>query len=433
MVTTASSTFWTEYIATLDKLGITDKKSKYYVVWVKKFEKFLNGVDFRQASPEMTGAFLDGLEGSGSEEWQVEQARHALQILFRDHLKVNLYAAGFRAPEKFQDAISRPEEIDGLFGKILGQIESEIRVRHYSMRTEEAYVTWVKRFISFNGLKDPEGLDARHIRKYLDFLAGRRNVSAATQNQALNALVFLYTQVLKKGPWDFSDFVRAKKPVHVPTVLTKKEIERLLEGLDGADYVIAGLLWGSGLRIMECLRLRVQDIDFETGQITVRDGKGAKDRVTMLPERFAGPLREQIEQARKIFNGDRAKKVAGVYIGQGLERKYPNAGKEWIWQYVFPSQQLSVDPRSKTVRRHHLDPHSVQRRIKDAAFRADITKRVSCHTLRHSFATALLLGGADIRTGQELLGQSDVATTMIYTHVLNKPGMAPARSPADEM
>jgi integron integrase len=304
-------------------------------------------------------------------------------------------------------------------------------VRHYSLRTEEAYVNWIQRFLSFNGLKDPSELDAGHIRKYLDFLAGERSVSASTQNQALNAIVFLCTQVMKKDPGDFNDFARAKKPVRVPTVLTKNEVDRLLDRLDGVYYLMAGLLWGSGLRVMECVRLRVQDVDFETGQITVRDGKGAKDRVTMLPERFAGPLREQIEFARRLFNADRGQKTAGVYVFPAIERKCPNAGKEWIWQYIFPSERLSVDPRSATVRRHHLVPEVLQRRIKEAAFKAGITKRVSCHTLRHSFATALLLSGSDIRTVQELLGHSDVATTMIYTHVLNKPGMAPARSPAD--
>jgi integron integrase len=236
---------------------------------------------------------------------------------------------------------------------------------------------------------------------------------------------------MKKEPGDFSDFVRARKPVRVPTVLTKNEMNMLLGRLDGECLGMAGLLWGSGLRVMECMQLRIKDIDFETGQITIRNGKGAKDRVTMLPGRFAGLLKDQIDRAKKIFEADRANKTAGVYVWPGIERKYPNAAKEWIWQYVFPATRLSVDPRSKTVRRHHVDPDVLQRRIKQASQEAGITKQVSCHTLRHSFATALLQGGADIRTVQELLGHSDVATTMIYTHVLNKPGMAPARSPAD--
>ena len=324
-----------------------------------------------------------------------------------------------------------PKHLRKLHGVLISRIEAECRVRHYSMRTEEAYVTWARRFLSFCDSQDTAQLGAQEIKKYLEFLAQERKVSAATQNLALNAVIFLFTQVLKKDPGDFSGFVRAKKPVRVPTVLTKNEMNRLLERLDSEFLVMAGLLWGSGLRVMECMQLRVKDIDFETGQITVRNGKGAKDRVTMLPESFAGPLREQIDRARKIYETDRLHNTAGVYIWPGLERKYPNAGKEWIWQYVFPASRLSVDPRSKTVRRHHVDPDMLQKRIKHAAAEAGITKQVSCHTLRHSFATALLLSGSDIRTVQELLGHSDVATTMIYTHVLNKPGMVPVVSPAD--
>ena len=432
MYTSLSAAFLTEYETTLKKLHVPDNKIKFYIVWVKRFATFLNGVPVRQASQEMIGAFLADLRNdSNIEEWQIDQARHALEMLYKECLKITPSASGARLPEKFRDLITDPARLRQLHGGLITQVQSEIRVRHYSIRTEEAYVNWIGRFLSFHGLKDPADLDAGHIRKYLDFLAGERGVSASTQNQALNAIVFLYTQVMKKEPGDFNDFARAKKPVRVPTVLTKNEVDRLLDRLDGVYFLMAGLLWGSGLRVMECVRLRVQDVDFETGQITVRDGKGAKDRVTMLPERFAGPLRQQIEYARKLFNADKSQKTAGVYVWTGIERKYPNAAKEWIWQYIFPSERLSVDPRSHAVRRHHLVPEVLQRRIKEAAFKAEITKRVSCHTLRHSFATALLQSGSDIRTVQELLGHSDVATTMIYTHVLNKPGIVPAKSPAD--
>jgi integron integrase len=309
-------------------------------------------------------------------------------------------------------------------------VASEIRIRHYSIRTEEAYLTWIKRFLSFHQLKDPKQFDGGRIKQYLDFLASERNVASATQNQALNAIVFLYTQVFKRDPGNFSDFTRAKMPARIPTVLTKDEVNRLLDNLDGAYFLMAGLLWGSGLRLLECLQLRIMDIDFETRQITVRNGKGAKDRVTMLPERFIAPLKNQIEASKKMYEGDIKQKTGGVYIWPSLDRKYPNAGKEWNWQFVFPSTRLSVDPRSRLVRRHHLYPDVLQRRIKHAALSAGIAKRVSCHTLRHSFATQLLQNGADIRTVQELLGHSDLSTTMIYTHVLNKPGLA-AMSPAD--
>jgi integron integrase len=427
----ASPAFWTEYKDVLTKLNVTEKKVNFYLGWAQRFERFLNGMPLREATLDMVKAFLADMENDERfKEWQRDQARHALEILYDEYLKVDFTApAAPRGP--FKDAVKDPEGFEKLHGGLIQRMESECRVRHYSMRTEEAYVTWAKRFLTFHDGKDPTELGAQEIKKYLEFLAQERNVSANTQNQALNGIIFLFTQVLKKEPGDFGDFVRAKKPVRVPTVLTKNEMGRLLDKLDGEFRVMAGLMWGGGLRVMECLQLRVKDVDFETGQITVRSGKGAKDRVTMLPERFAGPLREQIDRAKKIYEADRANKTAGVYIWPALERKFPNAGKEWIWQYVFPASRLSVDPRSKTVRRHHVDPDALQKHIKWAAAEAGITKQVSCHTLRHSFATALLLGGSDIRTVQELLGHSDVATTMIYTHVLNKPGMAPAKSPAD--
>ena len=426
-----SDTFWATYNDTLKKLCIPEVNSKFYIVWVKKFDRFLNGLPMNQASPDMIHAFLTDLSNDERiKDWQVKQAKHALEILFKDHLKMNSYSTGLDRTETFKDSLTDEDRIQKLHGGLIKLIESEIRVRHYSIRTEEAYITWVKRFLSFNNLKDPGRLDADNIRKYLDFLAGERNVSASTQNQALNALVFLYTQVLKQDVGDFGDFTRAKKTIHVPTVLTKGEIERLLGKLDGVYQTMAGLLWGSGLRVMECIRLRIQDIDFEMHQIVIRDGKGAKDRITMLPERFAKGLKDQIAKSRELFDDDRKHETAGVLMWPAIERRFPNAAKEWIWQWVFPSIKLSVDPRSRVVRRHHLDPNILQRRIKQAALDAGIAKRVSCHTLRHSFATQLLRSGADIRTVQELLGHSDVATTMIYTHVLNRPGVV-AKSPAD--
>ncbi|MGA2506729.1 MAG: integron integrase [Chitinispirillaceae bacterium] len=376
----SSPAFWSEYRAVLTKLSISEKKSNYYVSWAQTFERFLNGLQFGDASLDRVKAFLaDIAKDERIKDWQREQARHALEILYDEYLKVDFKASG--APQgQYKDTVKDSYGLEKMHGEILRRIETECRVRHYSMRTEEAYVTWARRFLSFCNSQDPAQLGAQDIKKYLEFLAQERNVSAGTQNQALNAIVFLFTQVLKKKPDDFSDFVRAKKPVRVPTVLTKNEMHRLLEKLDNEFLVMAGLLWGSGLRVMECMQLRVKDIDFETGQVTVRDGKGAKDRVTMLPERFAGPLREQIDRAKKTYEADRAHNAAGVYLWPGLERKYPNAGKEWIWQYVFPSSRLSVDPRSHTVRRHHIDPDVLQRRIKQAANEAGITKQVSCHT-----------------------------------------------------
>ncbi len=431
MIADNINAFWSEYNDTLNKLGIPVEKGKFYVVWGKRFQRFLNGVPLEQASSQMVNAYLSELEKENDiKNWQVDQARHSLIILYKNVLKINLYQSGFRQKVKFKDSVDNPNELKKFHGKLIDLVISEIRVRHFSIRTEEAYVGWIERFLSFNGFKDPISLDSSYIAKYLDFLATNRNVSSSTQNQALNAIVFLYTQVLKKDPGDFSGFARAKKPVIVPTVLTKSEINNLIDNLDDVYKLMAGIMWGSGLRVMECVRLRIKDIDFEAGQIIVRDGKGAKDRVTMLPQSYVEPMMNQLKSTRLIFDDDKRHDAAGVYLWPAFERKNPSAGKEWIWQYVFPSQRLSVDPHTRQIRRHHLDPNVLQRRIKEAAFNAGITKRVSCHTLRHSFATQMLLNGADIRTVQELLGHSDVSTTMIYTHVLNRPGVV-AKSPAD--
>jgi len=255
-------------------------------------------------------------------------------------------------------------------------------------------------------------------------------VAASTQNQALNAIVFFFKEVLKHDPGDFSDFVRAKRPTRVPEVLTRSEVELLLEAMSGVNQLMAGLLYGAGLRLMECIRLRVKDVDFEARRLTIRDGKGRKDRVTMLPERFLHLLKQQLEHAKALYKSDLEKGVAGVYIWPGLDRKYPNAAREWIWQYVFPSNRLSVDPRSHITRRHHVHASSLQKAVKNTAAKAGLTKRVTCHTLRHSIATHLLENGCDIRTVQELMGHSNVSTTMIYTHVLNRPGLS-VKSPAD--
>jgi integron integrase len=268
------------------------------------------------------------------------------------------------------------------------------------------------------------------VKNYLDYLAVERDVAANTQNQALNALVFFYGQVLGKPVGEMEEFARAKRPRRLPEVMTRDEVQRLLSKMSGITGLMAGVMYGSGLRLMECVRLRVKDIDFAQHQIIVRDGKGQKDRVTMLPERFAPPLQEHLARVKGIYEQDLAQGMAGVYIWPALERKYPNAGKEWIWQYVFPAKGLSVDPRSGKVRRHHINENLVQKAVKEAATQAAINKKISCHTLRHSFATHLLEARYDIRTVQELLGHANAVTTMIYTHVLNRPGLS-VKSPAD--
>jgi integron integrase len=427
----SSQSLWNDYACLLRNLNFPDRKRKYFVIWAQKFEQFLNGVPLEQASQEMVQAYVTNLKNDPSiMEWQAEQAAESLDLLFEKLLHVHSPAQSQPFKQCFKDAIVDASAIRRNYGALMDRVITEIRIRHYSIRTEEAYLDWIKRYITFQDLKDPVTLGASHIKDYLGFLAEKRNVSASTQNQALHAILFLYIQVIGHNPGDVSDFARAKRPVLMPTVLSGGEVDRLLEKLDGAYYMMAGLLWGSGLRIMECLRLRIKDVDLEQRTITVRNGKGGKDRFTMLAERFVGPLKKQIDDARKVFDGDRAQNIAGAGVWPALQRQAPNAGKEWIWQFVFPSSKLSVDPRTRTVRRHHMFEDVLQRHLKRAAADAGIDKRVSCHTLRHSFATELLKKGADIRTVQELLGHSDVSTTMIYTHVLNRPGI-PVKSPAD--
>ncbi len=299
---------------------------------------------------------------------------------------------------------------------------AEIRQRAYSIRTEQAYESWLARFILHANNKDPRTLGESDIISFLQYLAVNRNVAASTQNQALNALVFFFERVLKRKIGQMEGFTRAKRPKQLPTVLSRTEMARLLEQMQGTKWLMASLLYGTGMRLMECVRLRTQDIDFEYQQIIVRNGKGQKDRVVPLPATLISPLQKQLEQGRQIHDNDLANGFGEVYLPYALSRKYPNAGKEWKWQYVFYSARISTDPRSGAVRRHHIHENSLQKGIKTAAKAAGITKRVNCHALRHSFATHLLESGYDIRTVQELLGHADVSTTMIYTHVLNRGG-----------
>lgn len=332
--------------------------------------------------------------------------------------------------------------------KLLDQLRETLRLKHYSYRTEQAYVDWVRRFIFFHnpGLRrgevkhHPLEMGAPEIQAFLAYLARERQVSASTQNQALSALLFFYRQVLHK---DIEPILlsTAKRPEHLPTVLTRDEVLRLLDHLEGTHKLMAQLLYGSGLRLMECVRLRIKDIDLDYQAITVRDGKGEKDRIVPMPKTIIPALRRQIERVRLLHQEDLAAGFGQVYLPYALVTKYPNAAREFGWQYLFPSDRLAANPRqppassrketrNKSLHRHHLDPSGLQRAIKHAARQANITKRVTCHTLRHSFATHLLQNGYDIHTVQELLGHKDVRTTMIYTHVLQRGGMA-VRSPLD--
>ena len=316
--------------------------------------------------------------------------------------------------------------------KLLDQVRDVIRRKHFSIRTEQAYVDWIRRFILFHNKRHPTEMAEQELTEFLTHLARDAHVSASTQNQALSALLFLYTQVLKQEIGWLGNVQRAKRPTRLPVVLTRDEVHEIFAHLHGVHRLMAGLLYGSGLRLMECVRLRVKDVDFGYLRITVRDGKGAKDRVTMLPVNVAKPLQRHLQRVRAQHEEDLEAGFGRVFLPFSLTRKFPNAGREWAWQYVFPSPRLSVDPHSEDTGkgRHHIDESVLQDAVKKAVRASGIQKPATCHTLRHSFATHLLENGYDIRTVQELLGHKDVSTTMIYTHVLNRPGIG-VKSPLD--
>jgi integron integrase len=316
--------------------------------------------------------------------------------------------------------------------RLLDQVRIRIRTLHYSIRTEHAYVDWIRRYVLFHNKRHPRDMGANELRTFLSHLAVDRGVSASTQNQAKAALLFLYKQVLEiELPW-IEEVVSAKTTRRLPVVLTSREVHDLLMQMHGTMGLVASLLYGTGMRLLEGLRLRVKDVEFERRELIVRQGKGNKDRVTVLPENLILPLREQVEHARRLHNEDLQRGLGAVWLPDALAVKYPSAPRAWGWQFVFPSPVISTDPRSGERRRHHMYEQSVQRAVSLAARRAGIAKPCSPHVLRHSFATHMLQAGYDIRTVQELLGHSNVATTMIYTHVLNKGGRG-VRSPLDTL
>jgi len=326
------------------------------------------------------------------------------------------------------------ETTDGIVGnsKLLAQVRDTIRLKHYSIRTEKAYLQWIKRFILYHNKKHPTKMGAIEIEQFLTYLAVKLTVAASTQNQALNAIIFLYKQVLEIELDQLKNITRAKVPQNLPTVFSQEEIKRILIHLEGMSGLANKLIYGSGMRAMECLRLRVQDLDFDRKQITIRQGKGGKDRVTVLPPSLIEPLQAQLKSGIRIHQADLANGHGEAYLPHALARKYPSAAKKWGWQYVFFGQSASKDPRSDKIRRHHLHESSLNRELRRAKKLAGIHKHASCHTLRHSFATHLLEAAYDIRTVQELLGHSDIRTTMIYTHVLQM-GASGVKSPLEQL
>jgi integron integrase len=314
--------------------------------------------------------------------------------------------------------------------RLLDQMREVLRLKHLSFRTEQAYLGWVKRFILFHEKRHPKDMGAAEIRAFLSYLATHEHVAASTQNGALNALLFLYRSVLQQPFPHLEQIERAKRPRRLPTVFTRDEVHGILTRLTGMPHLMASLLYGAGLRLMECVRLRVKDVDFTYHQITVRDGKGAQDRITMLPRSLAEPLQRHLARVKLLHEEDLLAGYGEVYLPYAFDRKDPHAGTAWVWQYVFPASKRSIDPRSGIERRHHVSEAVLQRAVKEALQGASIPKRGSCHTVRHSFATHLLEDGYDIRTVQELLGHKDVSTTMIYTHVLQRGGRG-VHSPLD--
>src|SRR5688572_477148 len=329
-----------------------------------------------------------------------------------------------------ESGVIKAEEIEPQKPRLLDEVRRRLRVKHYSLRTEAVYIGWIRRFVLANGKRHPRDMGVVEIEAFLSTLAVQAQVSASTQNQALSALLFLYREVLAIDlPW-MENVVRAKRPRRLPVVLSRGEVQALLVHLDGRPWVLASLLYGTGMRLMECLRLRVKDVDFARNEITVRNGKGGKDRRTVLPKSLVEPLQREVERARSLHAEDLLAGFGAVWLPHALARKYPNAPREFGWQYMFPSAHRSEDPRDGATRRQHFDDGTLSRALKNGRVRAGIDKPVSAHTLRHSFATHMIEAGYDIRTVQELLGYKDAATTEIYTHVLNR-GAGGVMSPLD--
>jgi len=424
------------YRRTLAITNVPRHQREWYFRWVRRFENHLPEKTLQARGLEDAEGFLAVLRvRPGFEEWQVAQAAEAIRLFYLRTLGEQ-WARTWAVPPGAgsKPAADSPAETGGPPGdhrETLGRLKSSLKRRQYSERTEQAYLYWVRRYFAFHRFNLEKAQRSEGVRSFLEHLVVRLGMAAGSQKQALNAIAYLFGEVLGLPLGDLGDFARSKKPKHLPVVLSRDETRRLLGALEGVYSLAAGLMYGGGLRLMESVRLRVKDVDFDLGQIVLRDAKGKKDRVTILPERYRDGLRGQLETVRALHRRDLERNYSGASFWPALARKYPNAPREWIWQFVFPAGRLTVEPVSGRTFRHHLHETALQRAVKAGAARASIPKRVTCHTLRHSFATHLIEGGYDIRTVQELLGHSDVSTTMIYTHVLNRPGLA-VRSPADQ-
>ncbi len=434
--------------------GVEPRFQDYYRAWVWGFLSFLKPRKYEEADIEDVNQFLELLAREGKKEWQLRQAEEGLRVFFQDVEPaawaknwpsdlmdtVKLGVGNFeqlpadvgRGPTEGVDYSGRVDtgELPERYQSFLEVVKEALRIEHYSYRTEQSYLEWVRRFLIFTQPKSRSEIRWWQAKEYLEFLTLKRRVASSTLNQAVSALQFLFRCVLRRGAGGLEEVKRPSQSQRLPTVLTREEVERIFELMVGQGRLMAELMYGSGLRVMECVRLRIKDVDFGNRYIVVRSGKGDKDRRVPLPKKVIPALKQQIESARERWEKDRMLGVEGVFLPEALSAKFVIADKEWSWFWLFPAEGLSKDPWTGKERRHHMGENGVQQLVKRCALKAGLTKPVSPHTLRHSFATHLLEGGADIRTVQELLGHSDVSTTMIYTHVLGRPEVA-AVSPLD--
>lgn len=448
--------FWNNYTLFLIKQGIDKKVAYYYMLRTKQYIAAYPDQNVRTHTAKNVEDYLQKIcKQTSFNSWQLKQIIHAIQTLFCHALTLpwasnfdwEYWYSSIPPLENDHPTVSRDystqspidqsvnEQAISAQTKLRYQSEIDkvtkvIRTKNYSIRTEKVYCQWVLRFFHFHDPENVSDLGNKEVQQFLEHLVLKRNVSVSTQKQALNALAFLFQKVWDQPLGDLGDFARAKKPQRLPTVLSREEVQQMFAHLTGKHKLMVGLLYGGGMRLMECITLRIQDIDFHYQQITIHNAKGFKDRVVPLPKSYIAEIKLQIAEVEALHQQDLKDGYGEVYLPDALSRKYPNAAKELRWQYLFPSNRIGADPRSGTLRRHHLHETSLQKVVRNAAKQAGLVKRVTTHTFRHSFATHLLESGYDIRTVQELLGHSDVSTTMIYTHVLNTPGLN-VISPAD--
>jgi integron integrase len=445
---------WQKYIDLLETKQIPEAARRWYVFRVEQFLGANPGKKLQDLSSTELESYFQTLSRDRTlTDWQFKQVVDALRILLVDLSNVpvshqfdwDYWSEASRPLEASHATLAGDDSVDESLNNrrqaafptsaerhdVLKEMVRLIRSRHYSIRTEQSYLDWVSRFFRFTQDKTLEAIQASDVEDFLSHLVAERKVSASTQNQALNAIVFLLTQVMGRPREEFQ-FKHPRRPRRLPVVLSQREVKTLLSHMSGVYLLMAGLMYGTGMRLMECIRLRVKDVDFDYGQIFIRDAKGNKDRVVPMPDCYVNELKRQIERIKIQHVEDITQGAGSVYLPEALSRKYPKADQEFIWQYAFPASKLSFDLCSGTLRRHHIHESTLQRAIRRAAVESGIRKKVSSHALRHSFAMHLLESGHDIRTVQELLGHSDVNTTMIYTHVLNKPGIT-VKSPADTL